>query len=71
MCTKRFRTDTGLPGKLRAKVMLVLSGEGPGHFSQRLKLEALCPLADHACSAPYSQPCGARSSSTGFLKFSL
>src|SRR6516165_10243793 len=28
-CTKRFRTDTGLPCKLRAKVMLVLSGGGP------------------------------------------
>src|SRR5215467_6896241 len=51
---------------LRAKSTVALPLSSPGHFSQRLKLEALCPLADHACSASYSQPCGARSSSTGF-----
>ena len=56
---------------LRAKSTVALPLSSPGHFSQRLKLEALCPLADHACSASCSQPCGARSSSTGFLKFSL
>lgn len=41
---------------LRAKSTVALPLSSPGHFSRRLKLEALCPLADHSCSASYTSP---------------
>lgn len=41
---------------LRAKSTVALPLSSPGHFSRRLKLETLCPLADHSCSASYTSP---------------